>query len=82
MIPIVLDPGMTKMALVGRGDIAVSRLAWLQQGGAAHVPVFSDDPSADLEAAAGQRLCRHLPGAAELAGFQVVWIADLPVEIA
>ncbi len=70
------------MALVGRGDIAVSRLAWLEQGGAVHVSVFSDDPSADLEAAAGPRLCRHLPLAAELAGFQVVWMADLPVDVA
>lgn len=82
MIPIILDPRVTKMALVGRGDIALNRLGWLEQGGAQDLSVFSDYPSADLAAAAGQRLHRYLPEAVDLAGIQVVWIADLPVEIA
>jgi precorrin-2 dehydrogenase/sirohydrochlorin ferrochelatase len=82
MIPIVLDPAMTTIALVGRGEVAQSRLAWLRAGGADHVPVFSDQPSPDLEAAAGLHLRRHLPDGAELARFRLVWIADLPVDLA
>ncbi|NJO38018.1 MAG: siroheme synthase [Rhizobiales bacterium] len=82
MIPIVLDPEMASIALVGRGAIALSRLGWLRDGGARDLAVFSDRPSPGLEEAAGEHLRRHLPDTAELAGFQVVWIADLPLETA
>jgi precorrin-2 dehydrogenase/sirohydrochlorin ferrochelatase len=82
MIPIVLDPDMTSMALIGRGEIALSRLAWLEQGGVKGLQVFSDQPSPELAKAAGERLKRHLPEIQELAGVQVVWIADLPVDLA
>lgn len=82
MIPIVIDPAMTKMALIGRGEVAHRRLQLLDEGGAARLTVFSDQPSTDLEHAAGERLSRHLPSHVELSTFGIVWIADLPLELA
>lgn len=82
MIPIVIDPDTTRMALIGRGEVAEKRLALLDDGGVGDLVVFSDAASLDLEEAAGGRLRSHLPTAAELSAFQVVWIADLPLDLA
>src|SRR5918996_2815189 len=79
MIPIVVDPRQSAMALIGRGEAAERRLELLLAGGAEQIAVFSDAPSARLEELAGQRLRRRLPAAAELARFALLWIADLPV---
>ena len=80
MIPIIVDPKAVGMALIGRGRMALDRLAWLIDGGAEDVAVFSDRPEPALERAAGARLRRHLPSAAELSAFRIVWIADLPCD--
>ncbi|MGI9488414.1 MAG: precorrin-2 dehydrogenase/sirohydrochlorin ferrochelatase family protein [Geminicoccaceae bacterium] len=82
MIPIIIDPKMTNIALIGRAQVATRRLALLDEAGAADLTVFSDTPEEDLANAAGRRLRRRLPTSAELAAFQVVWIADLPLELA
>ena len=82
MIPIVIDPSMTSMALIGRGEVAERRLDLLDEAGAARLVVFSDLPEPGFAAAAGGRLRRHLPVAGELAAFQIVWIADLPLDLA
>jgi precorrin-2 dehydrogenase/sirohydrochlorin ferrochelatase len=74
MIPVNLDPRRARIALVGRGALAVRRLAWLMDGGAAP-DVWSDRPSAELAAAAQCR--RRLPNGAELACYHAIWIADL-----
>jgi precorrin-2 dehydrogenase len=79
MIPIVLDPNRTSLALVGRGEVARRRLDALLAGGADAIAVFSDAPSAKLAELAAQRLRRHLPQPGDLAGFQVLWIVDLPL---
>ena len=79
MIPIVLDPNRTSLALVGRGEVARRRLDALLAGGADAIAVFSDAPSPELAELAAHRLRRGLPGAGELAGFRAVWIADLPL---
>ncbi len=79
MIPIVLDPNRTSLALVGRGEVARRRLDALLAGGADAIAVFSDAPSPELAELAAHRLRRSLPGAGELAGFRAVWIADLPL---
>jgi precorrin-2 dehydrogenase len=79
MIPIVLDPNRMSLALVGRGEVARRRLDALLAGGADAIAVFSDAPSAELAELAGQRLRRHLPQPGDLAGFQVLWIVDLPL---
>lgn len=77
MIPIMLDPAMATIALVGRGQLTVDRLAWLRAGGASPI-VFSDRPDSALSAAAGGGLCRRLPAPDDLLGLNVLWIADLP----
>jgi precorrin-2 dehydrogenase / sirohydrochlorin ferrochelatase len=78
MIPVVLDPEATPLALAGRGALACRRLEWLRAGGAGSLEVYSDHPSAELAQAARGRLRDHLPDAAELARLRVLWIADLP----
>jgi precorrin-2 dehydrogenase/sirohydrochlorin ferrochelatase len=79
MIPIVVDPKQSAMALIGCGEAAERRLDLLLAGGAEQIAVFSDAPSPRLEELAGGRLHRRLPGAAELARFALLWIADLPI---
>lgn len=81
MIPIVLDPGLVRLALVGRGPIAARRLGQLRDGGA-DPAVFSDAPSGDLAALAGPALVPRLPDPADLDGVAVLWIVDLPVDLA
>ena len=78
MIPIVVDPKQSAMALIGRGQAAERRLELLLAGDA-QLTVFSDAPSQHLEELAGHRLRRRLPSAAELARFALLWIADLPI---
>jgi precorrin-2 dehydrogenase/sirohydrochlorin ferrochelatase len=77
MIPIYLDPAQSRIALIGRGELAARRLTWLIGGGAAP-DVWSDAPSAELEAAANGRLTNQLPNRTELERYHVAWIADLP----
>ncbi len=79
MIPIVIDPKTTAIALVGRGEAACRRLEALLAGGADQLAVFSDQPSAELADIAGERLRRRLPSADELAQLRALWIADLPL---
>jgi precorrin-2 dehydrogenase len=78
MIPIIVDPATTPVGLVGRGELACRRLEGLLAAGAERIAVFSDRPSAELAALAGERLRRRLPSADELARLRVLWIADLP----
>lgn len=75
MIPLYLDPNQARIALIGRGALAVRRLEWLRAGGA--VPdVWSDAPSSDLLVAA-QGLQRCLPPPADIEAYHAIWIADL-----
>ena len=78
MIPIVVDPKQSAMALIGRGEAAERRLELLLAGGA-QPTVFSDKPSPRLAELAAHRLHGRLPAAAELARFALLWIADLPI---
>lgn len=76
MLPISLCPEAVPVALVGHGDKAVRRLAQLDEGGFT-VTVFADDPSSDLVLAAGDRLRRRLPSAADLGAQRLLLVADL-----
>lgn len=78
MIPIVLDPKVTPLALIGRGELACRRLEWLRAAGADTAAVFSDEASSGLVALAGEHLRPRLPSIDELAELRVLWIADLP----
>jgi len=80
MIPIVVDPEVTPLALVGRGEVACRRLEALLAGGADQVAVFSDRPSSELGELAGERLRRRLPSADELAQARLLWVSDLPLD--
>ncbi|MEZ5959026.1 MAG: bifunctional precorrin-2 dehydrogenase/sirohydrochlorin ferrochelatase [Hyphomonadaceae bacterium] len=64
MIPIYLDPARTRIALIGRGELAERRLRWLRDAGA-EVELWSDAlPQSE----------------SDLALYHVVWIADLEPE--
>ncbi len=78
MIPIVIDPKVTRLALIGRGAVALRRLELLLDGGAASLEVYADRPCPELAALAGERLRQRLPTPDELARQQLIWIADLP----
>ncbi|MGH1481942.1 MAG: precorrin-2 dehydrogenase/sirohydrochlorin ferrochelatase family protein [Geminicoccales bacterium] len=82
MIPIVIDPNVAHIALIGRGDATVRRLALFDEGGTARLTVYSDEPTLDLKEAAGDRLIKALPSPTNLAAFAVVWIVDLPLALA
>jgi precorrin-2 dehydrogenase len=75
MIPIHLDPLHARIALIGREQLAVRRLAWLRDAGAAP-DVWSDAPSGELLVAA-PKLEHRLPGLGDIAGYHAIWIADL-----
>lgn len=77
MIPVYLDPAQARVAIIGRGALAVRRLQWLVEAGAAP-DVWSDAPTFELANAAGAVLRDGLPGLAELARYHAIWIADLP----
>ena len=72
MIPIVIDPALVPIALVGGGEALRRRVAWLQEGGADHLTVFSTEAGL-----AGVVQVRRLPEAAELAQFRIAWITGL-----
>jgi precorrin-2 dehydrogenase/sirohydrochlorin ferrochelatase len=82
MLPLSLDVARLPVALVGRGAPAARRLALLDQAGAGALVVFSDQPSVELAARAGDRLRRRLPAAGDLAGRRLVMIAGLPDGVA
>jgi precorrin-2 dehydrogenase/sirohydrochlorin ferrochelatase len=77
MFPIVLDLAQARVALVGNGKAALRRLALLDADAAQHVAIHADDPLPELAAAAGTRLRRFLPTAADLAGIHIVFAVDL-----
>jgi precorrin-2 dehydrogenase / sirohydrochlorin ferrochelatase len=77
MFPIVLDLAQARVALVGNGKAALRRLALLDADAAQHVAIYADDPLPELAAAAGARLRRFLPTAADLAGIHIVFAVDL-----
>lgn len=79
MIPVYLDPAAVRIALIGRGPLAVRRLAWLEAGGA-KPEVWSDAPSSELSALTDVRL--GLPTQNKLKGYHAIWIADLPADVA
>jgi precorrin-2 dehydrogenase/sirohydrochlorin ferrochelatase len=75
MIPVYVDPAAVRVAVVGRGALAVRRISWLRAAGA-KPDVWSDRPSADL-AAAAPNLHRQLPSTAAIQVYAAIWVADL-----
>lgn len=78
MFPLVLD--VTSMPVVAIGGAGVlERLTALDQHGASQVHVFAPSPSPELAAAAGARLQRRMPEAADFDVIRpkLVFIADM-----
>ncbi len=69
MLPVALDPARLPIALVGRGERAVRRLALLREAGLSDMAVYSDGP--DLVAAGG---LSRLPDASDLSGRRIVYV--------
>jgi precorrin-2 dehydrogenase/sirohydrochlorin ferrochelatase len=82
MLPLSLDVERLKVALIGRGEAVLRRLAALDEADAGALTVFSDQPPDGLAAAAGDRLRRDLPDGAALAGARLVLLAGLPSDLA
>jgi precorrin-2 dehydrogenase / sirohydrochlorin ferrochelatase len=76
MLPLMLDLSRLKLILIGEGEAALRRLALLDDAGASALTVHAETPSAALVAAAGRRLVRRLPDAAELAAARLVFLSE------
>ncbi len=77
MYPVVFPPDGLRVVLAGSGEPAVRRLAGLDGAGMRDITVFSPESSGLLAEAAGARLRPGLPGAADLAGARLVFVAGL-----
>jgi precorrin-2 dehydrogenase/sirohydrochlorin ferrochelatase len=76
VFPILVDLKEVRVALAGKGEAALKRLAVLRADGAAPA-VFAPDASRALIDATGEALIQRLPTEAELADIQVLFIAGL-----
>jgi precorrin-2 dehydrogenase/sirohydrochlorin ferrochelatase len=81
MIPVMLDPARLRIGLAGRGALASKRLAWFRELGS-EPELYSDEPDGSFAADAGDRLVPRLPDAGDLAGLDLLWIADLDSDAA
>jgi precorrin-2 dehydrogenase/sirohydrochlorin ferrochelatase len=78
MLPLFLDVSRLTLVLAGNGDATVRRLRRLEEAGALSIAVFATAPSEALAEAAGTRLRRRWPSLEEIAGSQMMFIADAP----
>ena len=76
MLPITLNLARLDIILIGEGAAAERRLALLDEAGAARLRVFAPAPGDAFARAAGTRLARRLPEAAEIIGARLVFITD------
>lgn len=76
MIPLMLDPGFPVL-LAGRAARILGRLDLVEASGAMDVKIFSDAPSPELVARAGERLRPGLPQPADIAAARLLFVADL-----
>lgn len=79
MFPILVNLKKVRVALAGKGEAALKRLALLKADGATPT-VYAPEASAALSEAAGAGLISRLPTADELAGLGVLFIAGLASE--
>lgn len=78
MFPIMLDVSQLNILLVGNGKQTARRLSLLLESGEIKcLKVYSEQPSKELEAKAGDYLVRGLPSEDEIRAFQVVMIVDI-----
>ena len=77
MFPVIFDLSHLPVMLVGNDERAVKRLRALEEGGAQHLRIFSPAPSAELSAAAGERLIRALPALDDIARAALILVVGL-----
>lgn len=77
MVPIVLDTARIKIAVIGGGSEALSRLRLLRAHGAEPQAIYAPEPSLALSREAGQALVPRLPSRDEIAALDVLFIGDL-----
>jgi precorrin-2 dehydrogenase/sirohydrochlorin ferrochelatase len=82
MVPIMLDAGTLRAAIVGEGEAALGRLRFLRRHGAAPVAVFAPAPSAALADEAGPALQRRWPQAVDLEDLHLLLAGDLELDAA
>ncbi|MDP2699687.1 bifunctional precorrin-2 dehydrogenase/sirohydrochlorin ferrochelatase [Thalassospira sp.] len=80
MFPINLDLARLAVVLVGDGRATLNRLKQLDDDGATHVTVYSENPESALVDQAGDRLHRYLPNSADINAAAVMFVADLAAE--
>jgi precorrin-2 dehydrogenase/sirohydrochlorin ferrochelatase len=78
LLPISIDLARIRVLLIGDGAAALRRLRLLDEAGAGNLEVYALNPMAGLTAAAGERLRRHLPAAADIGRAQLVFAAGVP----
>ena len=78
MLPISVDLAQIRVILVGDGAAAGRRLALLEEAGADALEIYAPRPEPALALAAGDRLRRRLPLAAEIAQAHLVFLAGVP----
>jgi precorrin-2 dehydrogenase len=78
MLPITVDLNHVRTMLVGDREAACRRLEHLDAAGARSLEVYAVNPIQSLVEAAGERLRRRLPRAAEIAMAQLIFLADVP----
>ncbi len=78
MIAVALEPRALPLAVAGRGTGAIRRARVLAAGGAAPVPLFTDEANA-LVGEAGEQIAirKGLPDKVSLAQLRLLWIAGL-----
>jgi precorrin-2 dehydrogenase/sirohydrochlorin ferrochelatase len=77
MYPLLVDLTRVPALLVGDGPAAARRLAQLDEAGATQLSVHAPNPGPEMRAAAGDRLVKRLPSAAEIAAVRLLFIAGL-----
>jgi precorrin-2 dehydrogenase/sirohydrochlorin ferrochelatase len=82
MIPLALDPQFVRLAVAGNGALALRRLRALRRAGAHDARLFANAPIPELAAEAGNGWSPALPDDAALGDLHVLWIVDLPADVA
>jgi len=77
MFPILLDIANLKVALIGGGDAALSRLKALDEAGATGLKIFADDFGKEFWEISDKRLVTRMPYDDEIKNFNVIMIVDI-----
>src|SRR5690606_18258762 len=83
MFPLMLDVTALPIFVIGGGGVA-GRVIALDEHGAAHVHVFSENPTPDLTGVSGARLQQRWPASEDFASLRprLVFISDVDDETA